>query len=178
MSASPAKPLIRAENIPAYIGIDPGSTGAIAHVHNRRVTVFGVPLLAKPVGGCVIDDDEAIGLARMLFDLGPAVVVIEQTWGIRGQGGASQYKFGDTAAALRVAFRSAGFRVHRVPAIRWTARLRVGSNKDQHVAEALKLFPEDAAAFTKRRGVLTYEQVKGNADAALIAEYGRVECLM
>lgn len=156
-----------------YIGIDPGSTGAIAVVHGDRVTVFDIPLSEKPIGGTVVDDDALIALAAMLAGLGPRVVVLEHTWGIRGQGGASQYKFGDTAAAIRIALKSAGIPVAVASAMKWTTALRCGSDKMRHVEMAKQLFRHDIALFTPRRGVVTLEQCKGRADATLIAEYGR-----
>lgn len=156
-----------------YLGIDPGSTGAIAAIHRNRVTVFDIPLSEKPIGGTVVDDDGLIALAAMLADLGPRLATLEQTWGIRGQGGASQYKFGDTAAAIRLALKSAGIRVVPASAMKWTTALRCGSDKMRHVEMAKQLFPDDAALFTPRRGVVTLEQCKGRADATLIAEYGR-----
>lgn len=156
-----------------YLGIDPGATGAIAAIHGDRVTVFDVPLAKKPIGGTVVDDDGLIALAAMLADLGPRLATLEHTWGIRGQGGASQYKFGDTAAAIRVALKSAGIRVVPVSAMKWTTALRCGSDKALHVELAKQLFKYDAELFTPRRGIVTLEQCKGRADATLIAEYGR-----
>lgn len=157
-----------------YIGCDPGSTGAVALLLGSRVNVVGIPLDPNPIGGTAVDDDALIELARGLAALEPAAFVLEHVWGRKGQGGASQYKFGDTTAAIRVAFKAAGIRSPKpVSSQRWTAALRVGSDKDKHVAEAIRLFPDDVEHFTKRRGVRTWEQCKGNADAALIAFYGR-----
>lgn len=156
-----------------YLGIDPGATGAVAAIHNGRVTVFDMPLSSQPIGGTVIDDDDVIALARMLAMLGPRRTMLELTWGVRGQGGSSQYKFGDSACAIRIALKAAGLAVETVSAMKWTTALRVGSDKSRHVAEAIKLFPADAHLFTPRRGVVTLEQGKGRADATLIAEFCR-----
>jgi len=156
-----------------YIGIDPGSTGALAVIHGDRVTVFDMPISARPIGGTVVDDDALIGLGRLLATLGPEFATLEHTWGIRGQGGSSQYKFGDSAAAVRVAIKAAGIPVHMAAAIKWTTALRCGSDKEAHRKLAMQLVPLDVALFTPRRGVVTLEQCKGRADAALIAEYGR-----
>ncbi len=138
-----------------------------------RVLVWDVPLSASPVGGSIVDDAAVLSLARALASVSAAAFVLEHTWGVRGQGGSSQYKFGDTAAALRVAFVSAGHRLARVSSQKWTAALRVGSDKAKHVETARALWPADVALFTPRRGVLTQAQCEGRADAALIAEYGR-----
>lgn len=156
-----------------YIGVDPGSTGAISAVSGGRVAIFDVPLSPKPIGGTVVDDDALLALARLLATLSPVHATLEHTWGVRGQGGASQYKFGDTAAALRLSLKAAGIAVRVVSAMKWTTALRCGSDKEQHRRLAMGLFPHDAELFTPRRGVVTMEQCKGRADATLIAEYGR-----
>lgn len=138
------------------------------------MAIFGIPLATKPIGGTAVDDAALWELAQRLASLSPDAYVQEHTWGVRGQGGGSQYKFGDTAAACRCFMHAAGIRVARpVASQRWTAALRVGSDKIRHVAKAIEIFPEDAELFTPKRGVRTLEQCKGNADAALIAEYGR-----
>lgn len=157
-----------------YVGCDPGSTGAIAALWGNRVTTWPVPLAVRPVGGSVIDDDATIALARELYACGFRVFVLEMTWGIRGQGGSSQYKFGDTAAALRVAFRAAGFEVHMVAAQRWKTKLRIHGDKSVSVAAARKLYPADADEFTPRRNVRTARDCEGTAEAALIAHYGQL----
>jgi hypothetical protein len=157
-----------------YLGCDPGSTGAFALVWENRVSIFGIPLSEKPIGGTAVDDAALWALAQRLASLSPDGYIQEHTWGVRGQGGGSQYKFGDTAAACRCYMLAAGVPMAKpVSSQRWTAALRVGSDKMRHVAKAIELFPEDAELFTPKRGVRTLEQCKGNADAALIAEYGR-----
>lgn len=143
-------------------------------MHGENLSVFDVPLCENPIGGTAVDDTELFALAQCLAGLYPgARYVQEHVWGKAGQGGGSQFKFGDTNGATRMAFVAAGFPLARVSSQKWTAALRVGSDKDRHVAEVLKLYPWHAALFTPRRGVLTLEQCKGRADAALIATYGR-----
>jgi crossover junction endodeoxyribonuclease RuvC len=157
-----------------YIGCDPGSTGAIVALFpDGSLAVYDVPLSASPVGGSVIDDAATWALAQFLSSFGPCTFCIEHTWGVRGQGGSSQYKFGDTAGSLRAMFVAAGCRVVRASSQRWTAALRVGSDKARHVAAACDLFPAHAREFTPARGRITLAQCEGRADATLIAEYAR-----
>lgn len=156
-----------------YAGVDPGATGALALIQGDRITVYDVPLLAKPYGGTVIDDHAWQAHMRWVASLVDVRLYFEMTWGKKNQGGASQYKFGDTAAAMRAGVIAAGLDPIMVSSQRWTSALRVGSDKDFHVAKIRELYPEYAALFTPRRGKLTLEQCKGRADAALIAHYGK-----
>lgn len=157
-----------------YIGCDPGSTGAIALIYGDTATAWDIPLASAPRGGIVVDDAALLALVQSLVGLGPAAVALEMTWGIRGQGGASQYKFGDTAAAIRMAFVASGCPPHMIAAQRWKTRLRVHGGKDVSIAKALDLYPDAAPLLTPRRKAVTQKQAEGRADAILIAHYARV----
>lgn len=160
--------------LPLYVGCDPGATGALALVSGAWCAVWDVPLSAHPVGGSVIDDAATIELARVLACFGPAAFVIEHTWGVRGQGGSSQYKFGDSAAALRMAFQSTGFPVRRVSAQKWQTHFRVNGDKQHSVALVKKLYPAHVELFTANRGHINKAQCEARAEAVLIGRFGEM----
>lgn len=161
------------KQIRPYIGADPGATGAISLVWENCCEVFPTPTNPKAIAGTCVDDDALIELAQRLALADPVLAVLEHVWGLRGQGAGGAFTFGDTTGATRLALRSAGIRVERASAQKWKNRLRVYGDKSQSVAMAIKLFPQQAELFTKRRGIRTAEQCEGNAEAVLIGEFAR-----
>lgn len=157
----------------SYVGIDPGTRGAIAILTGDLLHVVDVPLEKVRVNRkerMRIDDFRLVAQARTIMDLyNPVSIVIEDVHGIGGQGGAQSFKFGDAFGSLRLAFTAAGAQLIRVSPIKWKNALRIRggrAGKDQARELAAKLWPECAKLFAR-------DKDDNRAEAALIAKYAR-----
>ena len=137
-----------------HIGIDPGSSGAIAWIDN--------------------DGPHAVKLADMtyrdVFDLltnlrttsTNVFAVLERVASRPGQGVASSFKFGMSYGSLTMALVAACIPFEIVTPGAWQRVMRCQTKGDKNV--------------TKRRAQELFPSIKvihANADALLLAEYGR-----
>lgn len=159
------------------IGIDPGLTGALATLAGGRVTTWRLPTVSIRVDGKARRELNILALREHIESLamaGDALVIIEKVGGIKGQGAASSFIFGETVGMIRCVCEVSGLTPVRVHPIAWKARLGVtalkrrekidGKEASRRVASAL--WPADAHQW-RRKGD------DGCAEAALLAEYGR-----
>jgi crossover junction endodeoxyribonuclease RuvC len=166
------------EKAAAYVGIDPGLTGALAlyapQVHvpfagsQPMVEVFDTPLIE-------VNGKRTINLwslSKMLstwsdiWDI--KQVVVERVNAMPGQGVTSVFSFGFSAGSAQQAVASAGLPLTLVHPATWKAQygLRGGrENKDASRAKASQLLPTFANMWARKKD-------DGRAEAVLLAHYG------
>lgn len=150
------------------IAVDPGLTGALAHLSLDRATltvrldrVTDMPLLppAAPKSKPRLDVD---GLGRAIrYGVPPDLVVIEDVGAAPGQGVTSMFTFGYGAGAVAGAAAALGHPIQLVRPQKWQkwARLRPGARASQD--RASQLFPAHAGLFKRATD-------HGRSDAVLI----------
>lgn len=162
------------------LAIDPGITGAVALLGpDARLLVYDIPVKVlrerkgKTRGGKArkpameVDVTALSTLLQALALVDPAHVILEDVWGMSGQG-ASQFSLGDSVGAIRAALYAAGLTPQRVAPARWTAGVGIrgskakATDKAPNLALARQLFPDKSASFSRKKD-------NGRADAALIA---------
>lgn len=151
----------------AYIGIDPGLSGALALLCDKLVIVEDMPVRVEDGKRKLHHYQLAALLARWMSSYPIGRVTVERVHAMPGQGVTSSFNFGyaygsvvQACALLQVAF------VH--PAT-WKAiyGLRGGrENKSLSRDKASELFPEFAALWARAKD-------DGRAEAVLLADYGR-----
>jgi crossover junction endodeoxyribonuclease RuvC len=153
-------------------GIDPGVSGAVAVVRDRRLlavadlpaeTVIGSPFVKRRIA-CA----ELAALLRALrceHGDGADLALIEQISAMPRQGAASTFSLGDTAGAIRGVLAALGMPHRFAPARAWKAHYRLGKDKAQARTAASELFPEHAAHWLRVRD-------HNRAEAVLLARYG------
>lgn len=155
---------------PVYIGVDPGTTGALAFLHNGSLTVVDVPTLMVRRGRtdkAHVDVAAVWRTVACMLDLaGEARAVIEAVGGVPGQSASAAFNFGRAAGQVEAVLTVAGARISYVAPRVWQMGLQVRGGKDGSRARASQLFPEHAHLFRRVKD-------DGRADAVLIAEYGR-----
>lgn len=164
-----------------YVGIDPGITGAVAvyDAARLRAVVYDMPVkilrtrsgrtkrgnARKP--SLEVDHVGLFQLCRIIALQEPAAVVLEDVWGMPGQG-ASQFSLGDSVGTIRACLHAAGLEYVRVAPARWTSALGIRGVKSQRadkspsLALAAQLFPSQADRYRRKID-------NGRADASLIA---------
>ena len=139
-----------------WVGIDPGKTGGIAWITNGRLTVEKMPDTIKDLWELI---------QSINFD-GNCRAILEQVHAMPKQGVTSCFTFGNGFGHLEMALTAAGIPFERVTPQKWQKALGCSTGGDKNVSKrrAQELFP--GTKFTH-----------ATADAALIAEYGRVKNL-
>ena len=142
------------------LAIDPGKSGAIAHLHDdgRFCCVEDMPSVGKGV-----DAAGAADLIRAMRNQGTTrmQVILEQVSAMPGQGVTSMFSFGTSygvvlgvVAALRLPLELV------IPRV-WKRDMGLGKDKEASRRKALQLFP-DAAEMLKRK------KDEGRAEALLL----------
>ena len=151
----------------AYIGADPGMSGALAILIDGAVAVADMPALE-------IDGKRQMDmwtLSRHLTNWALAhdvrAVAVERVHAMPKQGVTSSFNFGFAAGALQQAIASAGLPMTLITPGTWKAiyGLRGGKeNKDMSRQKASQLFPSFAHLWARKKD-------DGRAEAVLLAHY-------
>lgn len=150
------------------LGCDPGLFGAVALWDDAldALAIRDAPTASVVVGRSknrtVFLDAE---YARLVRELDPQAVVIEQVGGIRGQSASASFNFGAGFGLLRGFAAMFGAPVYFVAPNAWRAALRVPAGKDGSRLRAGQLFPRYAGLFARAKD-------DGRAEAALLALCG------
>jgi crossover junction endodeoxyribonuclease RuvC len=144
-----------------FLGVDPGVSGAIAFYFppQDRVSVYDVPIAGGEIATPVLAD---IIIAYGHYDM---VAWIERVGAMPGNGGASMFNFGRAYGDVRGVIGALKIPTHFVTPQMWKKHFRLTSDKDQSRALAIRLFPDVADNFKRKKD-------DGRAEAALIALYG------
>lgn len=146
--------------IECIAAFDPGLHGAVAFYfpdHPERVSVEDMPV----AGG----DIDCVTLAARIRQLKPDIAIVELVHAMPKQGVSSTFKFGSGFGAIRGVLAALEVPTHLVPPTAWKKHFRLGSDKEQARALALRMFPAVGERFARRKD-------DGRAEAALIARYG------
>lgn len=149
------------------LGIDPGAKGALALVDGHSVKLFEMPRVSVRRGKTDKDEVDGFALMDILSDLSPDVAYIELVGGMDGQSASAAFNFGRAAGAAEYLLMGLRIRHVRVPPTVWKPVFKIRGGKDDARMHAMRLWPEAAAEFRRRR--------MDFAEAALIAEYGRLQ---
>jgi crossover junction endodeoxyribonuclease RuvC len=142
------------------LGIDPGISGAIAFyfpAEPGRIIAEDPPVAAGNV--------DAATLAARINQLAATFAILERVASRPGQGVASPFKFGMSYGAIAGLLAALEIPVHLVTPSVWKQHFRLGQDKEQSRALALRLFPACATHFARKKD-------HNRAEAALLALYG------
>lgn len=156
----------------AYIGADPGLSGAIAlYVPSTNGGAPAIEVYDAPVHE--IDGKRQLDLWRLAgmvaswakgFDV--KITMVERVHAMPGQGVTSMFNFGFAAGALQQSIVSAGLPMTLISPATWKAILGLrGGNKDMSRQLASRLFPTHAHLWARKKD-------DGRAEAVLLAYYG------
>lgn len=157
----------------AFIGIDPGKSGAIAVFRPRlgRLDIFDMPTVDLVRNGKTKTELSPIMLANQLSDLQHLQpipkVVMEKVGAMPGQGVTSMFAFGRSVGVVEGVLAAFCFPVTYVSPRLWQSACQVRDGKDGSRARAMELFPAYADYFKLKKH-------DGRADAALMAWYGAI----
>ena len=163
----------------AFIGIDPGKSGAIACIYDNKVNMLPMPVEGKEiVVGHIINWLESIYYSfdsvSLLNDWSMKnwyVAYIEKVGAMPKQGVVSMFNFGFNTGILHGVFRTLGIPLYTVTPQAWKKEILAGTDKSKQASidYVLRAYPDVKLFRTERSR--TYDH--NMAEALCIAEYAK-----
>ena len=152
------------------IGIDPGITGAICFIENRKlIDVIDMPTMAsgnknkKQINGSQIFNEITIRIQN--YKSKKVNVVVEQVSAMPGQGVTSMFNFGQSFGVLKGICSAMNLSMYFVRPAKWKKYFNlINSEKDASRTRAIEIFPYFSMNLSKKKDA-------NKADAMLIASY-------
>lgn len=138
------------------LGVDPGSVSAAWGLLDPDK---GYSCGDIPVANNMVD---ANGFANLVAASGSTLAVIEKVGSFPGQGVSSSFRFGMGTGIIHGVIAALGFQRIEVSPTVWKKHFRLGSDKEQARALALKRFPAMAKHLARKLDA-------GRAEALLLA---------
>ncbi len=151
-------------------GIDPGVSGAISILENKKVLeVFDMPTMIdgkknkKQVNGSQIFNEISVRIKD--FNKEDIKVIIEQVSAMPGQGVTSMFNFGQSFGILKGICSAMHLSMHFVRPAKWKKYFNlIKCEKDASRTKAIEIFPYFSTNLSKKKDA-------NKADAILIASY-------
>ena len=134
----------------SVIAIDPGLSGAIAHLDpdNDYAFVWDMPVVAKGKSGKRHVNPH--GLLDILRDRSPDYCAIEEVSAMPGQGVTGVFSLGDSFGVARACLASTGVPIYYVRPQVWKKHFNLGRDKEQARALAINLYPNTAILLRRK----------------------------
>ncbi len=150
------------------IGIDPGLSGAIAVLKNKKVlNIFDVPVMSEgKKNKRQLNSAQLVKLLKdNIKDDEEVSVVVEQVNAMPGQGVTSMFNFGQTFGAIKGICAALGLPIFFVRPLKWKKHFElVNSSKDSSRTKAIEMYPLLSSELSKKKDV-------NKSDAILIARF-------
>ena len=156
----------------AYLGIDPGLSGAIAIFNSRanpghEIEVFDMPVHRVKVNGSKKTVLDLQGLCNIIDPRSQRISMafVEEVGAMPGQGVTSMFNFGFMAGCCQMVIAAHRIPLHTVRPSVWKKAMKVTTEKDTARRAAAMRFPKQSELFSRVKD-------DGRAEAALLAVYG------
>ena len=150
------------------IGIDPGVSGAISVLENKKVIdIFEMPTMIdgkknkKQVNGSQITNiiKEEINKKKEI------IVVVEHVNAMPGQGVTSMFNFGQSFGVIKGISSALSLPIYFVRPTKWKKHFNlINTNKDASRTKVIEVYPEISSKLSRKKD-------SNKADAILIARY-------
>ena len=150
------------------IGIDPGLSGGIAVLEDKKVKeLFDMPVMADgKKNKRQLNSAHLVKLIKENFkDIDDTIVVVEQVNAMPGQGVTSMFNFGQTFGAIKGICAALGLPIFLIRPAKWKKYFElINSSKDASRTKAIEMYPSISDKLSKKKDV-------NKSDALLIARY-------
>ena len=150
------------------IGIDPGLSGAIAVLEDKRVlSIFDMPVMAEgKKNKRQMNSAQLVSIIRENIKASEEVaVVVEQVNAMPGQGVTSMFNFGQTFGAIKGVCAALNLPIFFVRPSKWKKHFElINSSKDSSRTKAIEMYPSLSNQLSKKKDV-------NKSDAILIARF-------
>ena len=150
------------------IGIDPGLSGAIAILENKKVLgIFEMPVMPEgKKNKRQLNSAQLVNILRDNVKINEEIaVVVEQVNAMPGQGVTSMFNFGQTFGAIKGVCAALNLPIYFVRPSKWKKHFElINSSKDSSRTKAIEMYPSLSAQLAKKKDV-------NKSDAILIARF-------
>jgi|TARA_B100001057_G_scaffold481682_1_gene555991 crossover junction endodeoxyribonuclease RuvC len=150
------------------IGIDPGLSGAIAVMHDKKViNMFDMPIMAEgKKNKRQLNSSQLVNIIKEnINEDEETVVVVEQVNAMPGQGVTSMFNFGQTFGAIKGVCAALKLPIFFVRPSKWKKHFElINSSKDASRTKVIEMYPTLSGQLSKKRDV-------NKSDAVLIAKF-------
>ena len=152
------------------IGIDPGLSGAIAILQEKKVVgIFDMPVMAEgKKNKRQLNSAQLVNIIKQNIDSNEdVVVVVEQVNAMPGQGVTSMFNFGQTFGAIKGVCAALDLPIFFVRPSKWKKYFElINSSKDSSRTKVIEMYPSLSNQLSKKKDV-------NKSDAILIARFYR-----
>ena len=148
------------------VGIDPGLSGAIAHMYDGVIVTVDMPIFEVIKAKKKQREVDAVQLSTIIANFNPSMIVLEKVHAMPGQGVTSMFNFGRAFGAVEGVVGALRIPITHVTPQRWKSARGLSSDKGESRRRATQLFPASADQWTRVKD-------DGRAEAALLAWYGQ-----
>ena len=149
-------------------GIDPGISGAISIMENKKVIeIFDMPTMIdgkknkKQVNGSQVSNI----IKEWKKDNKETIVVVEHVNAMPGQGVTSMFNFGQSFGVIKGICSALSIPIHFVRPMKWKKYFNlIKTNKDASRTKVIEVYPEISSKLSRKKD-------SNKADAILIARY-------
>ena len=150
------------------IGIDPGLSGAIAVMNDKKViNMYDMPVMAEgKKNKRQLNSSQLVNIIKEnINENEETIVVVEQVNAMPGQGVTSMFNFGQTFGAIKGVCAALKLPIFFVRPSKWKKHFElINSSKDSSRTKVIEMYPTLSAQLTKKRDV-------NKSDAVLIAKF-------
>ena len=150
------------------IGIDPGLSGALAILENKRVLgIFEMPVMPEgKKNKRQLNSAQLVNILRDNVKINEEIaVVVEQVNAMPGQGVTSMFNFGQTFGAIKGVCAALNLPIYLVRPSKWKKHFElINSSKDSSRTKVIEMYPSLSAQLSKKKDV-------NKSDAILIARF-------
>ena len=150
------------------IGIDPGLSGAIAVMYDKKViNMYDMPVMAEgKKNKRQLNSSQLVNIIKENIDEDEeAIVVVEQVNAMPGQGVTSMFNFGQTFGAIKGVCAALKLPIFFVRPSKWKKHFElINSSKDASRTKVIEMYPTLSGQLAKKRDV-------NKSDAILIAKF-------
>ncbi len=150
------------------IGIDPGLSGAIAVLEDKKVlSIFEMPVMSEgKKNKRQLNSALLVNIIKQNMKKNEEiVVVVEQVNAMPGQGVTSMFNFGQTFGAIKGVCAALGLPIFFVRPSKWKKHFElINSSKDSSRTKAIEMYPNLSGQLAKKKDV-------NKSDAILIARF-------
>ena len=150
------------------IGIDPGISGAISIVENKKILeVYDTPtMIDGKKNKRQINSAQVTNIIKERLNSGKkVVVVVEHVNAMPGQGVTSMFNFGQSFGVIKGICAALNLPIHFVRPVKWKKHFNlIKTNKDASRTKVIEVYPEISDKLHRKKD-------SNRADAILIALY-------
>ena len=150
------------------LGIDPGVSGAISVLENKKVIeVFDMPTMIdgkkskRQVNGAQVTNI----IKEKLDENKEIIVVVEHVNAMPGQGVTSMFNFGQSFGVIKGICSALSLPIYFVRPVKWKKHFNlIKTNKDASRTKVIEVYPEISSQLSRKKD-------SNKADAILIARF-------